>query len=165
MPREFRTDIQALRGLAVLLVVVYHARVEPFAAGYLGVDIFFVISGFLITGLIKTQLEQSRFSFWEFYYQRAKRLLRAAYVVIALTTIAAPFFLSDVGLREFRTQVLGALTFTAGIVFLVSVGLFWRSRRNEAPSAFLVARCRRTVLSAASCFLGFDSQEMVAHGS
>ncbi|MFC0804463.1 acyltransferase family protein [Ensifer sp. P24N7] len=117
MPREFRSDIQALRGLAVLLVVLYHARVEPFAAGYLGVDIFFVISGFLITGLIKTQLEQSRFSFWEFYYRRAKRLLPAAYVVIALTTIAAPFFLSDVGLREFRTQVLGALTFTAGIVF------------------------------------------------
>ncbi|WP_018240295.1 acyltransferase family protein [Ensifer sp. BR816] len=117
MPRNFRADIQALRGLAVLLVVLYHARVEPFAAGYLGVDIFFVISGFLITGLVRTQLEQSRFSFWEFYYRRAKRLLPAAYVVIALTTIAAPFFLSDVGLREFRTQVVGALTFTGNIVF------------------------------------------------
>ncbi|MGX5851906.1 acyltransferase family protein [Mesorhizobium sp. PL10] len=57
---DFRMDIKALRGLAVLLVVVYHARIWPFAAGYLGVDIFFVISGFLITGLIVTQLEQSR---------------------------------------------------------------------------------------------------------
>ncbi|QLL64365.1 acyltransferase family protein [Sinorhizobium mexicanum] len=114
MSREFRTDIQALRGLAVLLVVLYHARIEPF--GYLGVDIFFVISGFLITGLIKTQLEQSRFSFWDFYYRRAKRLLPAAYVVIALTTIAAPFFLSDMGMQEFRNQVLGALTLTGNIV-------------------------------------------------
>ncbi|WP_272938893.1 MULTISPECIES: acyltransferase family protein, partial [Sinorhizobium] len=117
MPSAFRTDIQALRGLAVLLVVLYHAGVEPFAAGYLGVDIFFVVSGFLITSLIRTQLEQSRFSFGEFYYRRAKRLLPAAYVVIALTTIAAPFFLSDVGLREFHTQVIGALTFTGNIVF------------------------------------------------
>ncbi|RUV79269.1 acyltransferase, partial [Mesorhizobium sp. M1A.F.Ca.IN.020.32.1.1] len=113
MSREFRTDIQALRGLAVLLVVLYHARIEPF--GYLGVDIFFVISGFLITSLISTQLEQSRFSFWDFYYRRAKRLLPAAYVVIALATIAAPFFLSDMGLQEFRNQVLGALTFTGNI--------------------------------------------------
>ncbi|WP_018098984.1 acyltransferase family protein, partial [Sinorhizobium meliloti] len=114
MSREFRPDIQALRGLAVLLVVLYHAHVGPF--GYLGVDIFFVISGFLITGLIMRQLEQSQFSLWEFYYRRARRLLPAAYVVIALTTIAAPFLLSDVGLRELRNQVFGALTFTGNIV-------------------------------------------------
>ncbi|MEI9411563.1 MULTISPECIES: acyltransferase family protein [unclassified Mesorhizobium] len=120
----FRTDIQALRALAVLLVVFYHARLGPFAAGYLGVDVFFVISGFLITGLIRTQLEQSRFSFWEFYYRRAKRLLPAAYAVIALTTIAAPFFLSEVGLREFRSQVLGALTFTANIALWLQSGYF-----------------------------------------
>ena len=97
--REFRTHIQALRGVAVLLVVLYHADLGVLRAGYLGVDIFFVVSGFLITGLIKDQLEKGRFSFWEFYYRRAKRLLPAAYVVIALTTIAAPFFLSDLGLR------------------------------------------------------------------
>ncbi|MDK1376457.1 MULTISPECIES: acyltransferase family protein [unclassified Sinorhizobium] len=116
MPRYLRTDIQALRGLAVFLVVLYHARLGPFAAGYLGVDIFFVISGFLITGLVRTHVEQSRFSFCEFYYRRAKRLLPAAYVVIALTTIAAPFFLSDVELKEFQNQVFGALTFTGNIV-------------------------------------------------
>ncbi|WP_354417390.1 acyltransferase family protein [Mesorhizobium shonense] len=116
MPRYLRTDIQALRGLAILLVVLYHARLGPGAAGYLGVDIFFVISGFLITGLVRTHVEQSRFSFCEFYYRRAKRLLPAAYVVIALTTIAAPFFLSEVELKGFQNQVLGALTFTGNIV-------------------------------------------------
>ncbi|WFU13125.1 acyltransferase family protein (plasmid) [Rhizobium sp. CB3090] len=124
MPREFRADIQALRGLAVLLVVLYHAHIGPFAAGYLGVDVFFVISGFLITDLISRQLEQSRFSFLEFYYRRAKRLLPAAYVVIALTTIAAPLFLSDVGLREFRNQVIGALTFSANIVLWLQADYF-----------------------------------------
>ncbi|MBB6304911.1 MULTISPECIES: acyltransferase family protein [Rhizobium] len=124
MPREFRTDIQALRGLAVLLVVLYHARIGPFTAGYLGVDVFFVISGFLITKLVRTQLEQSRFSFSEFYYRRAKRLLPAAYIVIALTTVASPFLLSDVGLQEFRNQVIGALTFSSNIVPWYQVDYF-----------------------------------------
>jgi len=122
--REFRTDIQALRGIAVLLVVFYHANLGLFPAGYLGVDIFFVISGFLITGLIKTQLEQGRFSFWDFYYRRAKRLLPAAYVVIAVTTIAAPFFLSNLGLHEFKYQVIGALTFTGNIALWLQSDYF-----------------------------------------
>ncbi|ARO32732.1 acyltransferase 3 family protein (plasmid) [Rhizobium etli] len=124
MPREFRNDIQALRGLAVLLVVVYHARIGPLTAGYVGVDIFFVISGFLITKLVSTQLEKSQFSFSEFYYRRAKRLLPAAYVVIALTTIAAPFLLSDVGLKQFNNQVIGALTFSTNIVAWFKVDYF-----------------------------------------
>lgn len=129
MPREFRADVQALRGLSVLLVVLYHTQISPF--GYLGVDIFFVISGFLITSLLATQFEQSRFSFWEFYYRRAKRLLPTAYVVIALTTIAAPFFLSDVGLRDFRSQVLGALTFTGNIVLWNQADYFGKSAETK----------------------------------
>jgi peptidoglycan/LPS O-acetylase OafA/YrhL len=76
MDRAFRADIQALRGLAVLLVVLYHADFGLVPAGYLGVDIFFVISGFLITGLIMTQLEQRRFSYWQFYYRRARACCR-----------------------------------------------------------------------------------------
>ncbi|WP_280944301.1 MULTISPECIES: acyltransferase family protein [Mesorhizobium] len=129
MPRDSRADVQALRGLSVLLVVLYHTQIAPF--GYLGVDIFFVISGFLITGLIATQLGQSRFSFWEFYYRRAKRLLPTAYVVIALTTIAAPFFLSDVGLGDFRSQVLGALTFTGNIVLWNQADYFGESAETK----------------------------------
>ena len=89
MSQKFRADVQALRGIAVLLVVIYHANLGLFPAGYLGVDIFFVISGFLITGLIKSQLEQGRFSFRDFYYRRAKRLLPAAYVVIAAFYVAS----------------------------------------------------------------------------
>lgn len=122
--REFRADIQALRGLAVLLVVIYHSNLGFLTAGYLGVDIFFVISGFLITDLIKTQLEQNRFSFWQFYYRRAKRLLPAAYVVIALTTILSPLFLSDLGLQELKYQVLGALTFTGNIALWLQSDYF-----------------------------------------
>ncbi|WP_338049869.1 hypothetical protein [Rhizobium etli] len=58
--------------MAVLLVVVYHARIGPLTAGYVGVDIFFVISGFLITKLVSSQLEQSQFRFSEFYLPTCK---------------------------------------------------------------------------------------------
>lgn len=64
-----RIDIQALRGLAVLLVVFYHARLGQPVAGYLGLDIFFVISGFLITGLVRKRIERGDFRFTQFYFQ------------------------------------------------------------------------------------------------
>ncbi|MBC7602386.1 MAG: acyltransferase [Ramlibacter sp.] len=74
-----RIDIQALRGIAVLFVVLYHSGLVPgLAAGYLGVDIFFVVSGFLITGLIYRALNEGTFSLYAFYLRRAKRLLPAA---------------------------------------------------------------------------------------
>ncbi len=65
----FRLDIQALRGHAVLLVLLYHAELGVFDGGFLGVDIFFVISGFLITSLIIKEIEQGRFKFSRFYWR------------------------------------------------------------------------------------------------
>jgi hypothetical protein len=70
--RAQRQDLQVLRGIAVLLVVFYHSRLGITEAGYLGVDVFFVSSGFLITSMIKSQMECGRFSFREFYFRRAK---------------------------------------------------------------------------------------------
>jgi len=79
-----RNDIQFLRGFAVLAVVIYHAGVLPIMGGYLGVDVFFVISGFLITTVILKGLELDAFSFSGFYIRRAKRLLPAAYATFLL---------------------------------------------------------------------------------
>lgn len=112
-----RTDIQALRGIAVLLVVAYHADFGVLRAGYLGVDIFFVISGYLITGLICRDLDADRFSFVDFYRRRARRLLPASLTTFALTSIAACFLLTAIELRSYTEQVLGAVTFTANFVF------------------------------------------------
>ena len=78
MSQGFRTDIQALRGLAVSLVLFYHAGFDFLGAGFLGVDVFFVISGFLITDMVRKEVEAGRFSFINFYFRRAKRLLPAA---------------------------------------------------------------------------------------
>lgn len=135
-----RNDIQALRGVAVLLVVLYHAGIGPFAAGYLGVDIFFVISGYLITGLISRAIERGDFSFAEFYFRRAKRLLPAAYVTILITIIVSGFFLTGPEMRDFKAQVIGALTFTANIVLWTQTGYF--EGAGQAGSCSCSAACR-----------------------
>ncbi len=114
----FRPDIQALRGFAVLIILLFHAGIGPFEAGYLGVDIFFVISGFLITGLLIRGIEAGNFSFADFYFRRAKRLLPAAYVTLLLTAIGSYFFLTAQDFNDFKNQMLGSLTFTANISLL-----------------------------------------------
>lgn len=118
-----RTDIQGLRGIAVLLVVFYHADLG-LKAGYLGVDIFFVISGYLITGLICRSLDENRFSFADFYWRRAKRLLPAAFVTFLATSIVASALLTQLELRSYVSQLIGALTFTANFVLAQQAGYF-----------------------------------------
>lgn len=124
VPDAFRTDIQALRGLAVALVVLDHFKLGPFTQGYLGVDIFFVISGFLITKIISRDIDAGMFSFLDFYQRRARRILPAAYATIALTTFGSIWFLNSVEFYALTSQVLGALTYTINFVLLEQVGYF-----------------------------------------
>jgi peptidoglycan/LPS O-acetylase OafA/YrhL len=119
-----RTDIQALRGLAVLLVILQHARAGFIGAGWLGVDIFFVISGFLITGLLARDIGHGRFRFATFYFRRAKRLLPAAYVTFAATAAVSFFLLDASEWRDFTAQLAGAVSFTGNVVLLQQTGYF-----------------------------------------
>lgn len=119
-----RIDIQVLRGVAVLAVVLYHAKLVPMAGGYLGVDIFFVISGFLITRHILDELGGQRFSFADFYMRRARRLLPAAFCTLAVTTLLASQVLTQARWHDFVAQLLGALTFTANFVLPAQSGYF-----------------------------------------
>jgi peptidoglycan/LPS O-acetylase OafA/YrhL len=119
-----RTDIQALRGLAVLLVVLYHMKIGPTDAGYLGVDVFFVISGYLITTLVAGGIDRGSFRLTEFYFRRAKRLLPAAYVTILVTALCAPWFLNQQEFKDFALQAIGAVTFTANMVLWQQTGYF-----------------------------------------
>lgn len=115
-------EIQALRGLAVGAVLLFHAQLLP--AGYLGVDLFFVISGFLITGLVLQGQRQGRFSLVAFYWRRAKRLLPAAYACLAAVVLAAPWWLNRAELADLREQLWGSLGFASNLVLWQQTGYF-----------------------------------------
>jgi peptidoglycan/LPS O-acetylase OafA/YrhL len=124
VPSTYRIDIQSLRGLAVTFVVLYHAKLGFLEAGHLGVDIFFVISGYLITGIIQSNIERGTFSFGDFYLRRAKRLLPAAYVTFFVTVILSGIFLTSIEMQDFVMQLLGAVTFTGNIALWLQAGYF-----------------------------------------
>jgi peptidoglycan/LPS O-acetylase OafA/YrhL len=109
-------DIRALRGIAILLVLLHHARCPYLPGGFLGVDIFFVISGFLMSGMIDEALATRTFTFAAFYLRRARRLLPAAYATMAVTTLLSPVLLDSVEFAHYLWQLGGALTFVANMV-------------------------------------------------
>jgi peptidoglycan/LPS O-acetylase OafA/YrhL len=114
----FRQDIQGLRALAVLLVILDHAHIGPFHGGFIGVDVFFVISGFLITGLLVSEAERTgRASLLGFYARRARRILPAATLVIVVTVLASIMFLSAVEADGVITDALWATFFLANFKF------------------------------------------------
>jgi peptidoglycan/LPS O-acetylase OafA/YrhL len=113
---RFRLDIQLLRALAILLVLAHHAHVPGVPGGFLGVDIFFVISGFLMTTLIDAGLEKRTFSFSGFFARRARRILPAAYATMVVTAVAAPFLLDTAEYRNFVAQLAGTFGFVANVV-------------------------------------------------
>ncbi len=124
MTATLRADIQSLRGFAVLAVVLFHAKFRLFSAGYIGVDVFFVISGYLMTRLVIEAVDHGTFRFSEFYLRRAKRLLPALYVVCTGVAVAAPFVLASLERQWLRGQVLGGVTFTANVALARQSGYF-----------------------------------------
>ena len=120
--RHFRPDIQGLRALAVLLVIVAHAGFSTFAGGFVGVDVFFVISGFLITSLLVREATRSgRISLGGFYARRARRILPAAALVAIATVVASIIFLPLVRAVEVIKDSVWVAAFAANIRF-ASVG-------------------------------------------
>ncbi|GAA2861640.1 acyltransferase [Actinoplanes cyaneus] len=117
-PQNFRSDIEGLRAVAVLLVVLSHAGVPLMAGGYVGVDVFFVISGFLITSLLlREAAAQGRISIGRFYARRALRLLPVAAVVLISTLIAARLWLPATRIGELSRDALSAAGYVANLRF------------------------------------------------
>lgn len=119
-----RPDIQFLRGIAILAVLIYHAELIPLSGGYLGVDVFFVISGYLITSIILRDLSSHQFSFLKFYVRRAQRLLPAAYCTLIFVTLLSFKILTKSQWDDFIKQLIGTATFTANIVLPFQTGYF-----------------------------------------
>lgn len=126
-----RHDIQFLRGIAVISVVFYHGGIDLLSNGYLGVDVFFVISGFLITRIILRSLAENSFSFGVFYLRRAKRLLPALYCTLIFTTLLAYGFLSPQQWKDYFEQLIGAITFTSNLILPLQSGYFEGSAEGK----------------------------------
>jgi peptidoglycan/LPS O-acetylase OafA/YrhL len=113
-----RDDVQGLRAVAVLLVVLGHAGVGFLKGGYVGVDVFFVLSGFLITGILLSRAAKTgHVSLTDFYVRRARRILPAAALTLVVTDIAAYYLLNFVRAREAVTDSIWAAFFGANIQF------------------------------------------------
>jgi peptidoglycan/LPS O-acetylase OafA/YrhL len=113
-----RADIEGLRAVAVLAVLLFHAGVPGLAGGYVGVDVFFVVSGFLITSLLVSEKESSgTISLSSFYARRVRRLLPVSAVVAISTLIASWVWLEPLRLRSVANDVLAVATFSSNFVF------------------------------------------------
>jgi peptidoglycan/LPS O-acetylase OafA/YrhL len=124
MKSTYREDIDGLRALAVLSVIGFHFEAPRVFGGFVGVDIFFVISGFLITGIIQAEMREGIFSFARFYERRVRRLLPALYAMIALTAIPAFHYLLTSERLEFFRSAAASVTFTSNFFFWLQTGYF-----------------------------------------
>lgn len=124
MHPEYRRDIDGLRALAVIFVVIYHAFPSVVPAGFIGVDVFFVISGYLISRLIFIELEQRRFTFREFYYRRARRILPALLVLVAVVLLAGFLMMTPDEFSELGQHAAASVLFVANFSFWHQAGYF-----------------------------------------
>jgi peptidoglycan/LPS O-acetylase OafA/YrhL len=120
----YRKDIDGLRAIAVLLVVLFHAKVPGFSGGFVGVDVFFVISGFLITGLIANDVTAGRFSFAQFYHRRIRRIVPALVVVYLASTLAALLLMLPRDAAEFGRSLRDSALFASNFHFYSQAGYF-----------------------------------------
>src|SRR5262245_6381729 len=121
---DYRREIDGLRALAVLSVLFFHFWPDRFPYGYLGVDVFFVISGFLITLYILEGEARGEFRFQAFYLRRVKRILPVTIFVLTATSIAALGILIGSDIDGFLTSLIASLTFTANVFFWRDGGYF-----------------------------------------
>lgn len=114
---RYRPEIDGLRAIAVIPVILFHAGVQLFSGGFVGVDIFFVISGYLITTIILAELEAGRFSVLNFYERRARRILPALYLVMTLCLPFAWLWLMPSDVKELSKSIMVVLVFASNIFF------------------------------------------------
>src|SRR6185437_7479252 len=121
---KYRPDVDGLRAIAVTLVLNYHAFPDAVPGGFIGVDVFFVISGFLITGLITRELELGRFSLVEFYNRRIRRIFPALIVVLCATLALGWFWMLPRPFAQLGSDTFASAAFLANIALLLQSGYF-----------------------------------------
>lgn len=130
----FRTDIQGLRALAILAVVAYHAGVPGISGGFVGVDFFFVLSGFLITGLLLAEQQRAgRIALAGFWARRARRLLPASSLVLVATAVASALWLPVLARRDVATDIAWSAVFSANWRFAQQQTDYLAQDRADSP--------------------------------
>ena len=121
---QYRADIDGLRAIAILPVILFHAGLESFSGGFVGVDIFFVISGFLITTIIYNKIRQGNFSLVYFYDRRARRILPALFFMLAIVSVAAWFFLLPNEYVSYSKSLFSTTIFSSNFYFWLTADYF-----------------------------------------
>ncbi|QNI02386.1 acyltransferase [Halomonas sp. SH5A2] len=121
---HYRPEVDGLRAVAVLPVILFHAGFSIFSGGFVGVDVFFVISGYLITTIVYQEMAQDSFSMWRFYERRARRILPALFVVCLACIPFAWLWMMPSEFKNFSQSLIGVATFTSNILFWRESGYF-----------------------------------------
>ena len=121
---EYRPDVDGLRALAVLAVILFHAFPKVLPGGFVGVDIFFVISGYLITQIILSDLEKQQFTLANFYARRIRRIFPALILILIVSIVAAWYLLAPDELNSFFKNVSASALFSANLMLFSETGYF-----------------------------------------
>ncbi|HWK41740.1 MAG TPA: acyltransferase family protein [Croceibacterium sp.] len=121
---QYRREIDGLRAVAVVPVILFHAGFSLFSGGFVGVDVFFVISGYLITGILIGELERGDFSIARFYERRARRILPALFLVIACCIPFAWYLMLPQQQAEFAASIAAVTLFSSNVLFWMQTGYF-----------------------------------------
>jgi peptidoglycan/LPS O-acetylase OafA/YrhL len=124
MQIPYRREIDGLRAIAVLAVIFFHAGFPFFSGGFVGVDVFFVISGYLITSIILADMRAGTFSLLGFYERRARRILPALFVVLAATVALAPLFFMPGEIEDLSESLVHVVLFISNVYFYSHTGYF-----------------------------------------
>ena len=128
---KYRAEIDGLRAVAVIPVLFYHAGFSWFSGGYVGVDVFFVISGYLITSILIGELESGKFNIWRFYERRARRILPAlCFVMLACIPFGWAWMLPD-QFKDFGQSIIAVVFFASNILFWHESGYFEASAEEK----------------------------------
>ncbi|HIH9261761.1 TPA: acyltransferase family protein [Enterobacter ludwigii] len=130
---RYRADVDGLRALAVLLVFAYHLKLSIFSGGFVGVDVFFVISGFLITGIVIRSIDDNKFSFLEFFNRRIKRIVPNVFVVATFTLLVGWFVLLPNDYAALINSYFSTSIYAANFYFWDVTGAYFSSSSDEMP--------------------------------
>jgi peptidoglycan/LPS O-acetylase OafA/YrhL len=124
MKAGYQPEIDGLRTLAVAGVLLCHVKIPGFSGGFAGVDVFFVISGYLITGMILRDIASGSFSFRDFYVRRTRRIFPALIATLGVSLLVASVFFSPEALKAFAASLIGAILSVSNILFWTQQGYF-----------------------------------------